>query len=324
MDLDENIYDEIVKLCNEAEEYEERCENEKAFDKYEEALDLIPGDIEEYEISSLILVSMGDLMFIEDDHKQARNYYFDALNCVGGIGNPYILFSIGKCFYMENNFEKAKEYLIKTYMLDGMDLFYNDDNKYFDLIEELVSEHVKLNSAEETKDDALIENNKSLKEVEDKSIENEKGVKESKDKLVKNNKLLKQMEDQFFKNKFKYMDMFEEGDIDGALKLLWEVWEWFPEPKVEQDLFYLLVEDLINIYIETKKFDLANKYISLLFVAGLKRVDDGTREFIAGRLAYEQGEMSLAKQLFYITNSKSSGRMFRGKENKKYRELIKK
>lgn len=143
MDLDKNIYNEIMKLYIEAEENEEKCEYKKAFDKYEEALDLIPGDIDEYDISSLILVSMGDVMLLEGNYKQAQNYYFDAMNCDGRIANPYVLFNLGKCFYLQNNFERAKDYLIKTYMMDGMKLFFDDDKKYFALIEELVSKRRK-------------------------------------------------------------------------------------------------------------------------------------------------------------------------------------
>lgn len=135
-------------------------------------------------------------------------------------------------------------------------------------------------------------------------------------------KTVKEVEDEFFKNKMEYMELFEEGDSEGALKLLKEVWSSFPEPKIKEDLFYLVVEDFITICTESKKFEIANKYISLLFASGLKRADYGTKEFIAGKLAYEQGEFELAKQLFYVSNMKCDGELFKGKENKKYKDLL--
>lgn len=303
MELEKDIYDKIMKLYKQGERNEEKCEYEKAFNKYEKAFHMIPENIEEYDISSLILVSMGDIRLLQENYSDAKNYYFDAMNCTDGISNPYILFNLGKCFYLQNNFERAQEYFIRTYMMDGRNLFCDDNKKYFQFIEELVSKD---------------SNGKPSKE---KVTENRKSVK---NKTSEDRKAIKKIEDKFFKDKFKYMDLFEEGDIDGALKLIGEVWKWFPEPKVEQDLFYLLIEDFIEICTAAKKFDLANKYISLLFVTGLKRVDDGKREFIAGQLAYEQGEMELAKQLFYIADAKSEGALFRGKENKKYKEFIRK
>lgn len=306
MELEKDIYDKIMKLYKQGEKNEEKCEYEKAFNKYEKAFNMIPGDVEEYDISSLILVSMGDIRFLEENYSDAKNYYFDAMNCTDGIANPYILFNLGKCFYLQNDFQRAKEYFIRTYMIDGMNLFCDDNKKYFKLIEELAT---------------IDSNGNSLEEIEEKVAENKKTVK---NKASENRKAIKEMEDKFFKYKFEYMDLFEEGDVEGALKLLCKVWHWFPEPKVQQDLFYLLIEDFIEICTEAKKFDLANKYISLLFVTGLKRVDDGKREFIAGKLAYEQGEMELAKQLFYIADAKSEGALFRGKENKKYKEFIRK
>lgn len=303
MELEKDVHDKIMKLYKQGEKNEEKCEYEKAFNKYEKAFQMIPEDIEEYDISSLILVSMGDIRFLQGNYSDAKNYYFDAMNYTSGISNPYILFNLGKCFYLQSDFERAKEYFIRAYMMDGMNLFCDENNKYFQLIEELVSR----DSNEKSSGKKLTENKKLVisKTPEDREA-------------------IKKMEDKFFKDKFKYMDLFEEGDVDGALKLLWKVWEWFPEPKVKQDLFYLLIEDFIEICTAAKKFDLANKYISLLFVTGLKRVDDGTREFIAGKLAYEQGEMEVAKQLFYITDTKSDGYLFRGKENKKYKDFIRK
>ena len=120
-----------------------------------------------------------------------------------------------------------------------------------------------------------------------------------------------------------YMTLYEEGKIDEALKLIKEVGDSFDEPKVDQDLFYLLMEDFINICIESGKIELANKYISLLFASGRGRVDYGDKEFIAGKLAYAQNDIFLTKELFYMASLKSEGALLKGNVNKKFRELIK-
>lgn len=131
-------------------------------------------------------------------------------------------------------------------------------------------------------------------------------------------------EDRFFDIEMEYMDLFEDGKIDEALEVIMNTWNEFLTPKVEQSLFYILVEDLIKICIKSKRYDLGNKYISLLFVSDLERVDDGQRELISGILSYEQGNLDVAKELFYIANSKSNGRIFNEKENKRYKKLLEK
>ncbi|MCB2355764.1 hypothetical protein [Clostridium estertheticum] len=114
-----------------------------------------------------------------------------------------------------------------------------------------------------------------------------------------------------------------KGDKEGALKKIKDGWDILPYPKTSQDMSYLVLERFFNLCIEYKEFELANKWISLIFVSALIRVDDGDREFIAGKLAYEQGDLDVAKELFIIANIKSEGHLFKGKDGKTYRYLLK-
>lgn len=132
----------------------------------------------------------------------------------------------------------------------------------------------------------------------------------------------KEMEDIFFDAKMEYDDLFEKKQYDVAWKMCLEVWEKFPEPKYKEPMSYLWIEDVINHSIETKQFEFANKYIGFLFIADLERCDSGDREYLAGKLAFEQGEVELAKELFQRSYEKEpSGMFFKGKENEKYRDL---
>lgn len=118
-------------------------------------------------------------------------------------------------------------------------------------------------------------------------------------------------------------ELYLKGDKEGALKKIKEGWEILPYPKTAQGMSYLVLERFFELCIKYKEFELANKWISLIFVSDLVRVDDGDRELIAGRLAYEQGELDVAKELFTIANVKSEGRILKGKDRKEYRDLIK-
>lgn len=140
MELEGEICSKLEELCDKADKYIQICEFDKAIAKYEEALDLFPKDIEEYRESTMVYTAMGDACFLACEYKEAKKYFYNALDCPNGIANPYILFRLGECLYECNEREKAKEYFIKTYMLDGINLFNISHDKYFDTIKRMVIE----------------------------------------------------------------------------------------------------------------------------------------------------------------------------------------
>ncbi|MCB2355765.1 tetratricopeptide repeat protein [Clostridium estertheticum] len=140
MKLEEEVYNKVQGLCNKAEKYVRMCEFDQAIQEYEQALNLFPQDIKVYEQATIIYAAMGDAWCSAGEYKDAKKYFYDALNCSGGIGNPYILFRLGQCLYECNQKSKAQEYFIKTYMLDGISLFNTSHNKYFNTIKEMVTE----------------------------------------------------------------------------------------------------------------------------------------------------------------------------------------
>ena len=109
-----------------------------ALNKYNQALELIGNNDELMEKKVLIMTSIADIMFLKNDYKGAKNLYYKIANDAEEFNNPYILFSIGKCYYENNEKNKAKEYFIKTYMLSGIDIFCSENVKYFESIESMV------------------------------------------------------------------------------------------------------------------------------------------------------------------------------------------
>lgn len=61
----------------------------------------------------------------------------------------------------------------------------------------------------------------------------------------------------------------------------------------EQPLVYLLVEDIVKYSIETRQYEIGNKFALLLLITGEGRCDDGARELWIGKLAYEQNDINL-------------------------------
>lgn len=138
MELNNEVYDKIVKLCENADQLAEEDKLDQAINKYKNALNLIPLPKEEWEASTWIYTAIGDMYFIKEDFLMAKEAFYNAMNCPDGITNPLILFRLGQCLFECEQFEKSKEYLLKAYMLEGDSIFYEEDEKYFDLIKEMI------------------------------------------------------------------------------------------------------------------------------------------------------------------------------------------
>lgn len=81
---------------------------------------------------------MGDTYFINDDYDMAKNNFYNAINCPDGFSNPLILLRLGESLLECGELEKAKEYLLKAYMLEGYKIFNEEDDKYFELIRDII------------------------------------------------------------------------------------------------------------------------------------------------------------------------------------------
>lgn len=137
-ELSDADFDQIEKLIEEGNAFYENGELKKALIKYESALDIIPAPKTDWEASTWLYTSIGDVFFSGDNLEAAKDNYYNALNCPDGVGNAYIHLSLGQTqFELEEN-EKSKESLLKAYMLEGNEIFKDEASKYFESIENLI------------------------------------------------------------------------------------------------------------------------------------------------------------------------------------------
>ena len=68
------------------------------------------------------------------DFDASKDFLFNAINCLDGIENPFIMLRLGETCYELGDVNKAKEYLLRAYILEGHSIFENEDEKYFDVI----------------------------------------------------------------------------------------------------------------------------------------------------------------------------------------------
>lgn len=138
MELDSKLYDDIVRLCEEGDDLSEEDKYVEAIEKYHSALDLVPSPKNDWEASTWIYTALGDAYLDIEDYKNAKDCFYNAMNCPDGITNPLILLRVGESLFECGEIDKAKEYLLKAYMSEGYKIFYEEDDKYFELIKGIV------------------------------------------------------------------------------------------------------------------------------------------------------------------------------------------
>lgn len=138
MELDDKIYAQIIRLCEEGDSLIDEEEFDKAIEKYSNALELVPLPKTDWEASTWIFTALGDTYFINEDYDMAKNNFYNALNCPDGFSNPLILMRLGESLFECRELEKAKEYLLKAYLLEGYKIFNEEDDKYFELIRDII------------------------------------------------------------------------------------------------------------------------------------------------------------------------------------------
>lgn len=138
MELDDKIYEKVTNLCDEGEDLLEEGKYDNALKKYVQALNLLPLPKEEWEASTWIYTTIGDTYFSKKDYRSASTNFYNALNCPDGINNPFILLRLGQSLFEIRDLDKAKEYLLRAYMLEGYKIFNSEDDKYINLILDLI------------------------------------------------------------------------------------------------------------------------------------------------------------------------------------------
>jgi tetratricopeptide (TPR) repeat protein len=132
--LSEEIGDKLDELCAEGDDLAEDERFDDAIAKYSQALALLPSDKRDWEASTWIYTALGDVCFLKEDYAAAKNYLFDAMNCPDGISNGFVCLRLGETCAELGEMTLAKENLLKAYMIEGKEIFDDEDDKYFEII----------------------------------------------------------------------------------------------------------------------------------------------------------------------------------------------
>jgi len=137
-DLPDEIHIKIEKCSEEGNAYFESKQFNEALKAYETALQLIPDPKTDWEASTWLYTSIGDVYFSDEDFDKAKISYYNALNCPDGLQNPYINLSLGQTLYELEEFEQSKKFLLMAFMSEGEEIFEDEESKYLEHITDII------------------------------------------------------------------------------------------------------------------------------------------------------------------------------------------
>jgi tetratricopeptide (TPR) repeat protein len=136
--LPDDISARVKSLCADGDTLAKQGQPREAFQKYSEALSLLPDPAEDWEAATWILAAIGDLYFGVQKFDKARTAFTDAVMCPGGLGNPFIHLRLGQCQFELGEMERAADELARAYMGAGADLFKSEEPRYLDFLKQKI------------------------------------------------------------------------------------------------------------------------------------------------------------------------------------------
>jgi tetratricopeptide (TPR) repeat protein len=137
-ELDDETYQHVERLSEEGNVLVDKNDFDGALKKFNLALDLLPSPKKNWEAALWLYASIGDMYLFRKEFVAAKNSFFEALNCPDGQGSPFVHLRLGESLYELKEEEKAVDHLLRAYMLEGKEIFVEEEDKYFNFLKERV------------------------------------------------------------------------------------------------------------------------------------------------------------------------------------------
>ena len=138
MELDEELYSEILRLCEKAEHLVDDKKYEKAMPIFFKAFELLPKPRYRWSAGTWILTAIGDSYFLMGNYEESLDYLKHSEIYPNAVDNEFIQLRIGQSYFELKDTKMAREYLIRAYMVGGDEVFDEENPKYFMCIQDLV------------------------------------------------------------------------------------------------------------------------------------------------------------------------------------------
>jgi len=128
----------IQELSEQGNLLADQGKSREAIEKFIAALNLVPEPITDWEASTWLLASIGDMNFQLKAYQHAARALADAMHCPGAIGNPFLHLRLGQCQLELGDRKRAADELTRAYAIEGKDIFANEDRKYFAFLKTVI------------------------------------------------------------------------------------------------------------------------------------------------------------------------------------------
>jgi len=115
---------------------------------------------------------------------------------------------------------------------------------------------------------------------------------------------------------------FDPANIDPGIELILKAWESIPDPKMEYQESFEVMNSLSHLYYNLERFQEARKY-GEIFLECCPTRSYGEQEFMFAKIEFELGNFDNAKKYFEIAATKSNGRVWKHSGVEKYFKFYK-
>lgn len=122
--------DQVEELAGEGSDLLDQ-DWQKALTVWQKALALVPEPKTDHEEGGWLLASIGDAYHSGEEWAEAEKALQESMKAPGGTGNGYAWLRLGQAQFEQGNIEPAVQSLLSAYMLEGHEIFADEDPKYF-------------------------------------------------------------------------------------------------------------------------------------------------------------------------------------------------
>ena len=139
--LNRKLQTRIKSHIKKGENFFDDQDYDRALELFMTAYDLLPAPKDSWDEGIQLLAGIGDVLFMQGNAQEAYEYFSEAQKYPGGVENPFIWLRLGQCLYdMRGRKEAILDALMSAYLLDGFEIFSDEDSKYL----EFLKKHVRL------------------------------------------------------------------------------------------------------------------------------------------------------------------------------------
>ncbi|WP_156338582.1 tetratricopeptide repeat protein [Chondromyces crocatus] len=153
-EIEQALHRKVSELCERGDAHVEAGELDRAVERYEEALSLLPRPLHQWHAATWILTALGETLYFQKQHQEAVSALLEALRCPRGLGNPLVHLRLGQAALGLGDDSLAREHLARAYLAAAEEVFQGEDPRHLEIAREAAG--ARLESAQAHVDEVAL------------------------------------------------------------------------------------------------------------------------------------------------------------------------